>query len=308
MPLVINIRNAKRRGMFTDKLVNKKEIEQLKLLLFALIPVLFFSVIPIVRGIYAGFTDHVLGAEITFNWLENYRKMLADDLFHQSFRFGFLWTISVTVGQMVLGFGLALLVNKKMAFTSCVRVFMLVPWAMPPIIRGIAWRFMYHPHIGAVNYIFMQIGLIDRPINWLHSFEYTIPAVIVVGIWGGLPQATVALLAGLQLISPELYEAASIDGARNWDKFRHITLPLVKPITVAISALLFMWNFNAFGLIFVLTGGGPAGITRVPMLFAYEEGFKFGNMGYAAALGNVMVVIIGVIMFVYVRQQMRERD
>lgn len=293
--------------MFKNKLVSKKEIEQLKLLSFALIPVLLLSVIPIVRGIYAGFTDHVLGAEIAFNWLENYRIMLNDRLFHQSFRFGFLWTISVTGGQMILGLGLALLVNKKMAFTSWARVFMLVPWAMPPVIRGIIWRFMYHPHIGAVNYIFMRIGLIERPINWLHSFEHTIPAVMVVGVWGGLPQATVALLAGLQLIPLEVYEAASIDGARAWGKFRYITIPLIKPIAVAISALLFMWNFNAFGLIVALTGGGPAGITRVPMLFAYEEGFKFGNMGYAAALGNVMVIIIGVIMFTYVRQQMREK-
>ncbi|MCD5413922.1 MAG: sugar ABC transporter permease [Clostridiales bacterium] len=293
--------------MLKNTLVTKKEIEQLKLLPFAMIPVIFLSLMPIVRGIYAGFTDHVLGSEISFNWLENYRIMLNDSLFHQSFRFGFLWTISVTVSQIVLGFGLALLLNKKIAFTAWTRVFMLVPWAMPPVIRGIMWRFMYHPHVGAVNHIFMRIGLIENPINWLHCFEHTIPAVIVVGIWGGLPQATVALLAGLQLIPPELYEAASIDGGNKWDKFRHITLPLIKPITVAISALLFMWNFNAFGLIFVLTGGGPAGTTRVPMLFAYEEGFKFGNMGYAAALGNVMVIIIGVIMFTYVRQQMKER-
>ncbi|MGV8144975.1 MAG: carbohydrate ABC transporter permease [Alkaliphilus sp.] len=293
--------------MLKKTLVTKKEIEQLKLLSFAMIPVVFLSLIPIVRGIYAGFTDHVLGSEISFNWLENYRIMLNDNLFHQSFRFGFLWTISVTVAQIVLGFGLALLLNKKIAFTSWTRVLMLVPWAMPPVIRGIMWRFMYHPHVGAVNHIFMQLGLIENPVNWLHCFENTIPAVIVVGVWGGLPQATVALLAGLQLIPPELYEAASIDGGNKWDKFRHITLPLIKPITVAISALLFMWNFNAFGLIFVLTGGGPAGTTRVPMLFAYEEGFQFGNMGYAAALGNVMVIIIGVIMFTYVRQQMKER-
>ena len=118
--------------------------------------------------------------------------------------------------------------------------------------------------------------------------------MIIVGVWAGMPQTTIALLAGLQSIPDELHEAAAVDGATAWQRFRTITLPQLRPVIIAITTLDFIWNFNSFGLVYVLTEGGPAGKTQLPMLFAYNQAFKYGEFGYASALGDAMVVVIAV--------------
>lgn len=263
---------------------------------------------PLVRGIYLGFTDYRLGDPISFNGLENYIQLFNDEYFWSSFKIGMIWTIAVTAIQVILGLGLALLLNTKVRFLSFYTILILIPWATPPIIRGILWRQMYEPSTGAVNILLSNAGLISAPINWLSSFEYVIPAVIVAGVWGEISKAAIFLLAGLQTISNDLYEAGKIDGAGLWEQFWHITLPVLKPVLAAIVSLTFMWNFNTFGIIWVLTQGGPGGLTRLPMLAAYEEGFKYGYIGYAAAIGNVMVIILSLLLFMYIRVQLRERN
>lgn len=279
----------------------------LKLLLPVLIPVLLLSVIPLLRGIYLGFTDYRLGDPIRFNGLDNYGRMLQDLYFWQSFQVGFVWTIVVTAGQVFLGLCLALLLNRKMRFTSAYSALMLVPWAMPPIIRGIVWRQVYDPDTGILDAVLLRTGIISHSINWLSSFEYVIPAVIVAGVWGEIPKAAVFLLAGLQAIPHDLYEAARIDGAGTWKEFTRITLPMISPVMAAVVSLSFMWNFNTFGIVWILTQGGPGGLTRLPMLAAYEEAFRYGYVGYAAAIGNVMVLVISIVLFSYLRVQLKER-
>lgn len=279
---------------------------QLKLLLPALIPVLLLSLVPLLRGVYLGFTDYRLGDPIRFNGLANYNRMLQDVYFWKSFQVGFIWTIVVTAGQVILGLCLALLLHRRMRFTSLYSALMLVPWAMPPIIRGIVWRQVYDPDAGILNAILLRLGVIQQSVNWLSSFELVIPAVIVAGIWGEIPKAAVFLLAGLQSIPGDLYEAARIDGAGPLREFTSITLPLLSPVMAAVISLSFMWNFNTFGIVWVLTQGGPGGLTRLPMLAAYEEAFRYGYVGYAAAIGNVMVLIISIVLFAYLRLQLKE--
>lgn len=279
---------------------------QLKLLLPALIPVILLSLIPLLRGMYLGFTDYRLGDPIRFNGLENYARMMRDVYFWKSFQVGFIWTIVVTAGQVLLGMGLALLLNRKMRFTSIYSALMLVPWAMPPIIRGIVWRQVYDPDTGILNAVLLRMGILDQSVNWLSSFEYVIPAVILAGVWGEIPKAAVFLLAGLQSIPHDLYEAARIDGAGTWKEFSRITLPMLAPVMAAVVSLSFMWNFNTFGIVWILTQGGPGGLTRLPMLAAYEEAFRYGYVGYAAAIGNVMVLIISIVLFGYLRVQLKE--
>jgi multiple sugar transport system permease protein len=277
------------------------------LLLPALIPVILLSVIPLLRGVYLGFTDYTLGSPIHFNGLANYARMLKDLYFWKSFEVGFIWTIVVTAGQVLLGLCLALLLNRKMRFVTLYSTLMLVPWAMPPIIRGIVWRQVYDPDTGILNTLLLRLGLLRESVNWLSSFEYVIPAVIVAGVWGEIPKAAVFLLAGLKSIPDDLYEAARIDGAGKWREFSSVTLPMLAPVMAAVISLSFMWNFNTFGIVWVLTQGGPGGLTRLPMLAAYEEAFRYGYVGYAAAIGNVMVVIISIVLFAYLRVQMKER-
>jgi multiple sugar transport system permease protein len=278
------------------------------LLLPSLVPVVLFSVYPLVNGIWLGFTDAKAGFDVQFrfNGLDNYSRLLQDDLFWSSFRIGLVWAFSVTAIQFVLALGLALLLNAQLRFQWLVRPLALVPWAMPSVIVAILWKLIYHPDAGVLNGVLHGLGIIDTNINWLGSFELALPAVIVVGVWAGMPQTTIALLAGLQSVSPDLHEAAALDGAGGWQRFRAVTWPAIRPVVVAITSLDFVWNFNSFGLVYVLTEGGPGGRTQLPMLFAYQRAFGNGEFGYASALGNAMVVVVMAIMGAYLWRQLRE--
>jgi multiple sugar transport system permease protein len=279
------------------------------LVLPALLPVVLISVYPLVQGILLGFTDAEAGLnQVThFNGLDNYEKLLHNDLFWASFRIGLIWAFSVTILQFLSSLGLALLLNADLRLRWLARTLALVPWAMPPVVIAIMWRLMLNPTYGPVNETLRTLGL-PGDINWLGDFSTALPAVIVVGVWAGMPQTTITLLAGLQSVSGDLHEAAAIDGAGTWQRFWHVTLPALRPVILAITSLDLIWNFNSFALVFVLTAGGPGGKTMLPMLFAYNEAFKYGNFGYAAALGNVMVVVIAAFLFFYLRGQARSRE
>jgi multiple sugar transport system permease protein len=293
--------------MNQHSLKKSQEFSQLKILLPILIPIILFSLLPLGRGIYLGFTDYTLGSSIKFNGFENYFQLFKDHYFWKSFQVGIVWTIAVSLGQLILGMVLALLLHSRIKFFSIYSVLIVIPWAMPPIIRGIVWRQIYDPDSGILNSVLMHLNMIAHPINWLSSFEHVIPAVIVAGIWGGVPQTTIFLLAGLKSISSDIYDAAKIDGAGLWAEFSRITLPLLKPTLAAVICLNILWNFNSFGLVYVLTQGGPGGMTRLPMLAAYEEAFRYGYVGYAAAIGNVMIIFLSFILYFYLRIQFKEQ-
>ena len=280
------------------------------LLIPTLIPVVIFSVYPLLQGIYLGFTDARAGfnQETHVTGFANYAELLHNGLFWNSFKIGLIWSFAVTILQFFLALALALLLNQRLRFRWLVRTLALVPWAMPSVIVAIMWRLIYHPDAGLLNEALLSLHLIDHSIDWLGTFELALPAVIVVGVWAGMPQTTVTLLAGLQNIPGELHEAAAVDGASTRQRFWQITLPQLRPVIVAITCLDFVWNFNSFGLVYVLTEGGPGGQTMLPMLFAYNEAFQYGHFGYAAAMGNVMVILIVGMAAFYLRMRMKEVD
>lgn len=279
------------------------------LVLPALVPVVLLSVYPLVQGILLGFTDAEAGLNqpVNYNGVDNYTKLGGNELFWSSFRIGLIWAFGVTILQFLASLGLALLLNLNLRLRWLARTLALIPWAMPPVVIAIMWRMMLNPTYGPVNDTMRSLGL-PGDINWLGDFSTALPAVIVVGVWAGMPQTTVTLLAGLQNVSPDLHEAAAIDGAGTWQRFWHVTLPALRPVIFAITSLDLIWNFNSFALVFVLTAGGPGGQTMLPALFAYNEAFKYGNFGYAAAMGNVMVVVIAAFLFFYLRGQARSRE
>ena len=279
------------------------------LVLPALIPILILSVGPLLYGIVLAFTDAQSGRTRSTRWIGalNFQDLLHDTLFWDSFRIGLLWAVGVTVPQFVLALGLALLLDANLRMRWLARALAIIPWAMPEVVVGIMWRLVYNPDAGILNETVRDLGLGDGR-DWLTGLATALPAVVIVGIWAGMPQTTVALLAGLQNTPHELHEAAALDGAGAWRRFRTVTWPALRPVALAISALNFIWNFNSFALVFVLTAGGPGGKTMLPMLFAYEEAFRYGNFGYAAALGNVMVVVIAAFLFFYLRGQARSRE
>jgi multiple sugar transport system permease protein len=167
---------------------------------------------------------------------------------------------------------------------------------MPPVVVGIMWKIVYSPQAGLLDEALRRGHLPGQNIDWLSDFKWALPAVILVGVWAGMPQTTVALLAGLQGIAGELQEAAAVDGATTWQRFRHVTLPQLRPVILAITTIDFVWNFNSFGIVYVLTQGGPGTKTQLPALFAYNAAFKYGQFGYASALGDAMVVVIAIVL------------
>ena len=200
--------------------------------------------------------------------------------------------------QFFLSLALALLLNLDLKLRWLARTLALVPWAIPPVIVAIMWRLMLHPRSGAVNEVLRELGFAGDT-NWLGDFKYALPAAILVGVWAGMPQTTITLLAGLQSVPEELSEAAAIDGAGSVRRFFHVTLPALRPIIVAITTLDLINNFNSFALVYTLTAGGPGGKTMLPSLFVYNEAFQFGHWGYAAAMGNVMVIVVGTFLVLY---------
>lgn len=237
------------------------------LVLPALIPILVLSVGPLLYGILLAFTDAQSGRTASTQWIGtlNFRDLLHDTLFWESFRIGLVWAVGVTVPQFLLALGLALLLNQELRLRWLARALAIVPWAMPEVVVGIMWRLVYNADAGVLNETLRDLGLGDGR-DWLSGLATALPAVIVVGVWAGMPQTTVALLAGLQNTPRELHEAAAMDGAGAWRRFRTVTWPALRPIALAITALNLIWNFNSFALVYVLTNGGPGGRTRLPML------------------------------------------
>ncbi|MEX3105649.1 MULTISPECIES: carbohydrate ABC transporter permease [unclassified Streptomyces] len=279
------------------------------LVLPALVPILVLSVGPLLYGILLAFTDAQSGRTQATQWIGglNFRDLLDDTLFWESFRIGLVWAFAVTVPQFLLALGLASLLNQGLRFGWLARALAIVPWAMPEVVVGIMWRLVYHPDAGILNETLRNLGLGDGR-DWLGGLGTALPAVIVVGVWAGLPTTTVALLAGLQNTPRELHEAAQVDGAGAWRRFLAVTWPALRPIALAITALNFIWNFNSFALVYVLTSGGPGGRTRLPMLFAYEEAFRYGQFGYAAAMGCVMVAVVAVCLAVFLAGRLKGGD
>ena len=280
--------------------------EAVALVVPALLPILIFSVVPLVSGVAMGFTDATLkrNADINFIGFDNFVELAGDHRFWNSFGIGLIWAGSVALLTLVSAMGLALLLNSDLRLKTLTRVLALIPWAMPPVVIAIVWRMIYNPNSGPLNAILESIGI--PGVNWLGDFGTALPAVIVVGVWSGIPQTTVLLLAGMQSIAPELHEAAAVDGAGALRRFWHVTLPALRPVIFAITSLDFIWQFNSFGLVYVLTEGGPGGRTMIPPLFTYHEAFRNREIGYASAMGNTLVVAIMLILALYLLHQFRQ--
>jgi multiple sugar transport system permease protein len=294
----------------TSRMVVARRKEVAALVVPSLIPIVLFSVAPLLNGVYLAFTDATLSRNSSnaFTGFGQFQKLVGDKLFLESFKIGMIWAFSVTILQLAAGLGLALLLNANLRLQGVTRLLALIPWAMPPVVVAIMWKMLYNPNSGPINGV---IRLFDDgfKLDWLGSFGTALPAAIIVGVWVGMPQTSITLLAGLQQIPDELVEAAEVDGANGWQQFVHVTLPALRPVITSITSLNFIWNFNSFGLVYVLTEGGPGGKTMLPMLFAYNEAFKYRDIAYAAAMGNVMVLVVMVLLVFYLWTQFRsERD
>lgn len=226
-----------------------------------------------------------------FVGLGNYAAMVQSAQFWMNLRVTALFTLYSTIGALVLGLGCALLLNRNFRGRGIARALIIVPWAVPPIVVTIIWTLLFNPNFGVIDYIFTTLRLMDKPWIWLTEPTHAFIAVTVVTIWQHFPIATVMFLAGLQGIAPELHEAAAIDGAGIWSRFRHVTWPGLAPVTSVLVLLLTIWIFRSFVTIFLMTNGGPGDATNTIVINVYLQAFQFFNFGYATALGSVTLLI-----------------
>jgi multiple sugar transport system permease protein len=207
-----------------------------------------------------------------------------------------LWRTLYMAGMVVgigvpLGMMLALLLNQPFFGRGFLRVLVLLPWAVPPVVTGVIWGQLFHADFGLVNAILTRLGIIDRYIIWLGDPSLALKVIITALVWQGLPLTVLVLLSGLQAIPTWLYEAAAIDGASDWRQFLHITLPLMVPFIIPVAVLRLITALKAFDAIFVLTRGGPGQATTTLNYYVYLESFEFLNMGYGSATAYLLLVV-----------------
>src|ERR1041384_5873411 len=231
----------------------------------------------------------------------NFVRLASDNFFLSAMAHTFVYAAAALTCEFFLGLGLALLLNAQLRGRGLFRASLLVPMMLPPVVVGVVWRLMLNPNFGAVNGVLKQLGINTENLTWTASPRLAMLSVIIVDVWQWTPFVFLVLLAGLQAIPLEPYEAALIDGSSRWQTFRHVTLPLLKPSILIVLLLRTMDLLRVFDQIFILTEGGPGFATETISLYIYRAAFRFFDFGYAAAMSFVLLALTNVISAVYIK-------
>jgi multiple sugar transport system permease protein len=232
---------------------------------------------------------------------ENFTRLFSDSFFLSALSHTIVYACLALTCEFLLGLGLAVLLNHEIRGRSVFRAALLVPMMLPPVVVGVVWRLALNPNFGAINGTLKSLGLNTESLTWTASPRLAFLSVIAVDVWQWTPFVFLILLAGLQAIPQEPYEAARIDGSSQWQTFRYITLPLLKPAILIVLLLRTMDLLRVFDQIFILTEGGPGFATETVSLYIYRAAFRFGNFGYAAAMSFVLLLVTNSISLVYIR-------
>ena len=264
-----------------------------------------FIAYPFVRGIVLSVTNSRVGVAGDFVGLANYRRLWSDSIFRTAAYNTFLYTGVTTVFKLGLGLWLAMLLNRSFRGKAFTRAFILLPFIIPTVLSTFAWKWMFDPTFSVLNWLLYRLGAITGRINWLGDPDLAMISIMVVNIWRGVPFFAISLLAGLQTISPELNEAAAIDGARPWQRFWHVTWPLLLPVTMVVMLFSVIQTFADFQIVYVMTGGGPANATHLFATYAYQIGVGTGLLSQGAAISLAMfpiLFLIVVVQLLYIRR------
>jgi multiple sugar transport system permease protein len=282
-----------------------------KLALLLLLPTFvllgLFIAYPFLRGIMLSVTNARVGVPGTFVGLDNFAKLATDPIFHQVVRNTVLYTAVTTVFKLALGLWLAILLNRNFKFKAVTRAFILLPFIVPTVLACFAWKWMFDPTMSVVNWALWQMNLMSlgRPIQWLGDADMAMVSIIIINVWRGVPFFAISLMAGLQTISPDLQEAAAIDGAKPWQRFIYITWPLLLPVTMVVVLFSVIQTFADFQIVEVMTGGGPANATHVFATYAYQLAIRAGQLSQGAAISLAMFPILFLIVIfqlLYIRR------
>jgi multiple sugar transport system permease protein len=272
----------------------------------AAVLLLIFLTYPLALGVWLGFTDTKIGRAGHFIGLENYQGMWTDTVFLLSVFNTVLYTVVASIFKFALGLWLALLLNERLPFKSFIRAIVLLPFVVPTVLSAIAFWWIYDAQFSIVSWALIKMGLIDAPINFLGDSTNARASVIAANVWRGIPFVAITLLAGLQTIPQSLYEAATLDGATHWQRFRYITLPMLTPIIAVVMTFSVLFTFTDFQLIYVLTRGGPVNATHLMATLSFQRAIPGGNLGEGAAIAVAMIpFLLSAILFSYFGLQRR---
>lgn len=250
---------------------------------------ILFLAYPLGLGVWMSFTDVRIGRPGVFIGLENYEWLWEDGVFWLSVFNTLVYTIVASAIKFALGLYLALLLNRSMPFKALIRAAVLIPFIVPTVLSAIAFWWIYDSQFSIISWSLTKMGLISQNINFLGDSTWARVSVIIANIWRGVPFVAITLLAGLQTVSPSLYEAATLDGATNWQRFRYITYPLLTPIIAVVMTFSVLFTFTDFQLIWALTRGGPVNATHLMATLSYQRGILSGRLGEGAAIATAMI-------------------
>ncbi|MBZ4665863.1 MAG: carbohydrate transporter rane protein 1, family [Mahella sp.] len=276
----------------------------------ALLCILLIAIYPVFRTFSLSLTDMKMQFPNMAKYigLDNYISLLQNDRFWSATYNTLFFTVVSVALELVIGFVMALIMNMPFKGRGLVRAAVLVPWAVPTTISATMWKFMYHDQFGVINDILFRMGFIDQYQSWLGSTSSALWCAIIADVWKTAPFMGLLLLAGLQTIPAELYEAATVDGASKVKQFFRVTLPLVMPTMLVALIFRTLDAFRVFDLIFVLTGGGPGNSTETLSMYAYTTLFRNLNFGMGSAIAVLIFIFIFLISLVYIHLLSRQND
>jgi multiple sugar transport system permease protein len=267
---------------------------------------IFFLAYPLILGFWLGMTDSSIGRPGRFTGLANFVSLSSDVVFWLAVFNTLLYTIVASALKFGLGLYLALLLNRRLPLKAVVRAVVLLPFVTPTVLSAIAFWWIYDPQFSIISWSLMQLRLISHPIDFLGQPWSARWSVIAANVWRGVPFVAITLLAGLQTIPPSLHEAATLDGAGAWQRFRFVTLPLLSPIIAVVMTFSVLLTFTDFQLIYAITRGGPINATQLMATLSFERAITGGRLGEGAAIADAMVpFLLGAILFSYFGLQRR---
>jgi multiple sugar transport system permease protein len=264
---------------------------------------------PMISAVLVSFQAKVIGSPGRYIGLGNYRELLLQDrVFLEVFVNTLVYAVASVLLKLLLGFAAAVFLNERIVARTLFRGWILMPWIIPTLVVGLMFRWMFDQTGGILNFIILKLHLMKIPPAWLAEPLLAKAAVVFANVWRGFPFFMITILAGLQAISPELYEAAAMDGARGWQRLRFITIPGVRSVTRVVVILSIIWTYNDFELLWVMTGGGPSYATHIFVTYAYELSFMGSRFGYASAVSLITTPLVVVFILLLLPRLMRDEE
>jgi multiple sugar transport system permease protein len=283
------VRRPIREATTWDQLKSNRNWLGFWFMLPAMAFLILFLAYPLGLGVWISFTDARIGRPGAFIGLENYDWLWDDSIFWLSVFNTLLYTFVASAIKFAIGLYLALLLNENMPFKAMLRALVLIPFIVPTVLSALAFWWIFDAQFSIISWSLKQMGLITNNINFLGDVYWARACVIFANIWRGVPFVAITLLAGLQTVSPSLYEAATLDGATSWQRFRFITYPLLTPIIAVVMTFSVLFTFTDFQLIWAMTRGGPVNATHLMATLSYQRAIIGGVLGEGAAISNAMI-------------------